>query len=78
MTQPTPEQIAIAHLNGWDPQELADNNARTTRIHQLTRKHSKTALLHMAYAGGLADHNQPATWSKQELAAEIARQETTR
>lgn len=75
MTTPTPEQIAIAELNGWDPQELSDNNARVARIHELMRKHSKATLLRMAYAGGLADHNRPAEWTKQEIAAEVADQE---
>lgn len=72
---PTPEQIAIAELNGWDPQEIADNNARTTRIHELMRKHTKATLLRMAFAGGLADFNNPAGWSKGEIAAEVVDQE---
>lgn len=72
---PTPEQTAIAELNGWDPQEVAENNARVARVHELTRKHSKAQLLRMAFAGGLADFNNPAGWTKQELAAEVARQE---
>ncbi|PBC71552.1 hypothetical protein BX265_6162 [Streptomyces sp. TLI_235] len=72
---PTPEQIAIAQLNGWDPQALAENNARVARVHELTRKHTHARLLRMALAGGLANHNNPAGWTKQELAAEVARQE---
>lgn len=72
---PTPEQIAIAALNGWDPQEVAETNARTARVHELMRKHSKNRLLTMAFAGGLADFNQPARWSKQELAETVADQE---
>lgn len=73
---PTPEQIAVAELNGWNPQDVAESNARVQRIHELMRKHSKNRLLAMAFAGGLADHNSPADWSKQELAAEIVDQET--
>lgn len=72
---PTPEQTAIAELNSWDPQEHAESVARTTRIHELMRKHSKARLLAMAFAGGLADFNNPAGWTKQELAAEVADQE---
>lgn len=72
---PTPEQIRMAELNGWDPQELAENNARVTRMHELMRKHSKATLLRMAFAGGLADYNQPARWSKQEIAAVVAEQQ---
>jgi hypothetical protein len=68
---PTPEQIAMAELNGWDPQELAENNARVARVHELTRKHTKAQLLRMAFAGGLADFNQPAGWTKQELAITV-------
>lgn len=72
---PTPEQIAVAELNGWDPQELAENNARVARVHELMRKHSKNRLLAMAFAGGLADFNNPAGWTKQELASEVEDQE---
>jgi len=70
-TTPTPEQIAIANLNGWDPQEAAEDNARVTRIHKLMRKHSKAQLLRMAFAGGLANFNNPAAWTKQELAITV-------
>ncbi|MFC8447586.1 hypothetical protein [Kitasatospora sp. NPDC057223] len=72
---PTPEQIAIADVNGWDPQELAENNAHVVRVQELTRKRTKAHLLRAAFAGGLADVNNPAGWTKQELAAEVARQE---
>ena len=72
---PTPEQIAVAELNGWDPQEHAENNARVARVHELTRKHSKNRLLTMAFAGGLADANNPAGWTKQELASVVEDQE---
>ena len=72
---PTPEQIAVAELNGRDPQEVAENSHRTTRVHELMRKHSKAALLRMAFAGGLADVNNPAQWTKQELAATVEDQE---
>lgn len=72
---PTPEQIAHANLNGWDPQELAESAAHTVRIYELMRKHSKARLLSMAFAGGLADFNNPAGWTKQELAEEVADQE---
>ncbi len=72
---PTPEQIDIAELNGWDPQEHAENEAHVARVHELTRKHSKARLLRIAFTGGLADFNNPASWTKQELAAEIAGQE---
>jgi len=72
---PTPEQIRIAKLNGWDPQEHAENNARVARMHELMRKHTKPQLLAMAFAGGLADCNQPARWSKQEIAGAVAEQQ---
>lgn len=75
MTTTTPEQYALAELNGWDPQELADNNARTARIHELMRKHSKAQLLRMAYASGLTGYNRPAEWTKQEIATSVADQE---
>ncbi len=75
MLELSPEQIAVAELNGWDPQEVADNNARVTRMHELMRKHSKMALLGMAYRGGLADANSPAKWRKDELAAVVVDQE---
>jgi hypothetical protein len=72
---PTPEQIAVAELNGWDPQEVAEDNARAARVQELTRKCSKLTLLRKARAGGLADFNNPASWTKAELAAAIAGQE---
>lgn len=72
---PTPDQIAIAELNGWDPQQLAETAAHVDRMHELMRKHSKARLLSMAFAGGLADFNNPAGWTKGELAAEVADQE---
>lgn len=72
---PTPAQIAFAELNGWDAQELADNAARNARMHELMRKHSKATLLRMAFAGGLADFNNPAGWTKGELAGEVADQD---
>jgi hypothetical protein len=72
---PTPEQIAVAELNDWDPQEVAEANARVARVHELMRKYSKLTLLRMALAGGLANFNNPAGWTKQELAAEVEGQE---
>lgn len=72
---PTPEQIAVAELNGWDPQEIAERNARVTLAHELMRKNSKAKLLTMAFAGGLADFNNPASWTKQELAVVVAEQQ---
>jgi hypothetical protein len=72
---PTPEQVAVAALNGWNPQDLAENHAQVARVHELSRTHSKARLLRIAFAGGLADFNNPAGWTKQELAAEIAGQE---
>lgn len=45
------------------------------RVHELMRKHSKATLLRLAFAGGLADFNNPAGWTKEELAAEVAGQE---
>lgn len=76
MTQPArPEQIAVAQLNSWDPQELADSTARVARIHQLMRRHSHHVLVRMAINGGLDPACQPAGWSKQEVATEVARQE---
>jgi hypothetical protein len=68
---PTPEQTRIAELNGWDPQELADNNARTTRIHELARKHTKAQLLRTVLAAGTTGMHHPSTWTKQELAGEV-------
>lgn len=72
---PTPEQIAVAELNGWDPQEVADRNARVTRVHELMRQHTKAQLLCQAREGGLLDFNNPAAWTKQELAATVEEQE---
>lgn len=72
---PTPEQIAVAELNGFDPQEVAESSFRTARVHELMRKHGKRTLLLMAFAGGLADFNSPAQWSKQELAATVEEQQ---
>lgn len=72
---PTPEQIAVAELNGFDPQQVAESSVRTARVHELMRKHSKNTLLNMAFAGGLADFNRPAQWSKQELAATVEEQQ---
>jgi hypothetical protein len=68
---PTPEQIRIAELNGWDPQHVAENHARNARIHDLMRK-SKAELLAMARAVGTTGLHDPATWTKQELAASLA------
>ncbi len=68
---PTPEQIRIAELNGRDPQELADNNARTARVHELTRKHTKHQLLRLVLAAGTQGLHHPSTWTKQELAGEV-------
>jgi hypothetical protein len=68
---PTPEQIAVAELNGWDPQELAENNARVACVHELTRKHTKAQLLRMVLASGTQGLHHPSTWSKQELASEV-------
>jgi hypothetical protein len=72
---PTPEQIAVAELNGWDPQEIADRNAQVARVHELTRQHTKAQLLRKAREGGLVDYNNPAAWTKQELAAVVEEQE---
>ena len=72
---PTPEQIAVAELNGWDPQELAENNARVARVHELMRKHSKKKLVGMAVDGGLSPACNPNGWTKQEIAAEVEEQE---
>lgn len=68
---PTPEQIAVANLNGWDPQQVAESSARTARVHELTRKHSKQQLLRMVLAAGTQGLHHPSTWSKQELASEV-------
>jgi len=75
MLELSPEQIAVAELNGWDLEEVARNQERNLRMYGLMRKHSKMALLGMAYRGGLADFNSPAKWTKQELAAVVADQE---
>lgn len=72
---PTPEQIAVAELNGWDPQALADRGAQVARVHELTRQHTKAQLLRKAREGGLADYNNPAGWTKQELAVVVEEQE---
>lgn len=72
---PTPEQIAVAELNGWDPQELADRNARVARVRELARKHTKSQLLRNALDGGLVDYNNPAGWTKEELAGVVEEQE---
>jgi hypothetical protein len=72
---PTPEQIAIAELNGWDPQEVADRTAQGARMHELMRKHTKPQLLRMVLAAGTTGKHHPSTWTKQELAGEVARQE---
>lgn len=68
---PTPEQIAIAKLNGWDPQEHAESAARATRIHELMRKHTKPQLLRAVLAAGTTGMHHPSTWTKQELAGEV-------
>lgn len=72
---PTPEQIALAELNGWDPQELAENNARTARVHELMRKNTKAQLLRLVLAAGTQGVHHPSTWTKQELAAAVEEQE---
>ncbi len=69
------EEIAVAELNGWDLQETAANKIRGTRMRELMRKYSKSQLLAMAFDGGLADFNQPAKWTKQELASTVADQQ---
>lgn len=69
---PTAEQIAVAELNGWDPQELAERAARTARVHELTRKHTKHQLLQMVLTAGTQGLHHPSTWTKQELAGEVA------
>lgn len=70
----TPEQIAVAELNGWDLEETANHIARGNLIGELMRKHTKPQLLSMAFAGGLVDHNQPARWRKDEIVAVVADQ----
>lgn len=75
---PTPEEIAMAELNGWDPQEVADENARVRRVHLLMRRHSKFQLLQQAYELGLSEQCKPAGWTKQELAACVVRLERDR
>jgi hypothetical protein len=72
---PTPEQIAVAELNSWDPQEVADRNAQVARVHELTRQHTKAQLLRKALNGGLVNFNNPAGWTKQELAIVVEEQE---
>lgn len=68
---PTPEQIAVAELNGWNPQELAENNARVARVYELMRKNSKAQLLRMVLDAGTQGAHHPSTWTKQELAGEV-------
>lgn len=52
--------------------------SRNQRIYELMRKHTKAELLRMAFAGGLLDFNNPAAWSKQEIAAVVVDQEEAR
>jgi hypothetical protein len=68
---PTPEQIRMAELNGWDPQETAVTSWRSSRVHELTRKNPKAALLRRVLDGGTQGAHHPSTWTKQELAAEV-------
>lgn len=72
---PTPEQIAVAELNGWDPQEVADRTFHVSRMHALMRKYTKSQLLRMVLAAGTTGLHHPSTWTKQELAGEVASQE---
>ena len=50
-------------------------NARVLRMWELMRKHTKSQLLSMAFAGGLMNYNSPAKWSKQEIASVVADQQ---
>lgn len=75
---PTPEQIAVAELNGWDPQEVAERAARVTRVHELMSKNNKQQLLRIVIAAGTQGLHHPSTWTKQELASEVAHLEHLR
>lgn len=68
---PTPEQIAHAELNGWDPQETAVSAWRAARRHELTRKNTRAALLKMVLDAGTEGLHHPSTWTKQELAESV-------
>ena len=68
---PTPEQIALAELNGWDPQETAITAWRAARTRELERKHTKAQLLKMVLNAGTQGLHHPSTWTKQELAGEV-------
>ena len=69
--RPTPEQIRIAELNGWDPQQTAIDAWRAARRHELTRKNSRVALLKMVLDAGTQGLHHPSTWTKQELAESV-------
>lgn len=68
---PTPEQIAHAELNGWDPQETAITAWRSSRTRELGRKHTKAQLLKLVLDAGTQGLHHPSTWTKQELAGEV-------
>lgn len=68
---PTPEQIAHAELNDWDPQETAIRAWRSNRTRELERKHTKAQLLTMVLNAGTQGLHHPSTWTKAELAGEV-------
>jgi hypothetical protein len=75
---PTPEQVAVAELNGWDPQEVAESSARVARVarvYEMMRKHTKQQLLRMVLNAGTQGMHHPSTWTKQELASAVEDQE---
>lgn len=76
--EPTPEMIEHASLNQRDPWEIAISNFRAGRTHELVRKYTKAELLQIAFTGGLSHYNSPGSWTKQEIAGRIERQEWSR
>ncbi|MGW7359997.1 hypothetical protein ACWGI0_26060 [Streptomyces sp. NPDC054802] len=51
--------------------QAARGRARMSRKNELMHKHTKAELLHMAYAGGLVNHNSPEKWRKDEIASTV-------
>ncbi|GAA2644196.1 helicase associated domain-containing protein [Streptomyces vastus] len=51
--------------------QASRGRARMSRLTELMRRHTKAELLHMAYAGGLVNHNSPEKWRKDEIASAV-------
>ncbi|WP_415925728.1 Helicase associated domain protein [Streptomyces scabiei] len=80
--QPAPTETSVPEQRDADAvtdqereAEAARGLARMKRLTELTRKHTKTELLRMAYAGGLVRHNSPEQWRKDEIASAVVDQE---